>query len=149
MQQNTIAIPVGDNRYTEFLSNMEKGMLLDSFYIELKKLHSTIHAKAREQKKFIIYGAGVRGQRLVEQFFRLKQTNKIKWELCAIVDKKIDKIDLENGDVKVYNPEQLQNICFDYIVVSSRKYFNEIKRELISYCIDEEKIRDGLWLDFL
>lgn len=83
-------------------------------------------------KRIIIYGMG--------QIFH-KYENKINWnEIIAIIDKKFER-NSEFRGVPLILPKHINQYIYDYIVIFSSKFFEEIKCELKgNYFIQEEKI---------
>ncbi len=82
--------------------------------------------------KFVVYGYG--------KFFK-NQVNNIPLEsITAIVDKSVLSPILHEK-IPVYHSSKLPELAYDYIVIFSALYFDEIREELInSFFIDSEKI---------
>lgn len=98
-----------------------------------------MHEKICE-KKIIVYGVG--------QIFKLYKDN-LNWSnVVAIVDRDIkEKGHCFNGK-KVELPEKILTLVFDYIIIFTNKYFENIKDYLIgNYFIPQEKIIS--WVVFL
>lgn len=78
--------------------------------------------------KIIVYGKG-------DFFSKIQNYIEITYDVLAICDKNKEK---EN----VIVPSEINNYEYDFILVTSDKYFDEIKSELISlYGIDGNKIK--------
>lgn len=82
--------------------------------------------------KFIIYGVG-------KVFYELQ--NKFPWtQIIALADKKIVQHELYHN-IDIVNPEKINEYTYDYLVVCSGKFFDEIKEELIAeFSVPEYKI---------
>lgn len=82
--------------------------------------------------KIIIYGKG--------QVFQ-KNIDRIPWrQVVAIVDKSAEKGEIYRN-IPVLTPCTVRALEYDYILVLSNIYFNQIRRELVySYYVDAEKI---------
>lgn len=86
--------------------------------------------------RFVLYGLGERGKRFLSVYNAILSKEHFNWELSAISDKKKNNID----DVKYVCPDEINSIQYDFILVSSNKYFEDIKTELVGHGIDSEKI---------
>ena len=86
-----------------------------------------------DNKKIILYGLG----RIFEKY-----KESICWEnVIALADKHIEGKEYYNTKIPMIQLEEIQTMVFDYIVVFTDQYFEDIKTELISnYFIPEEKI---------
>lgn len=122
----------------------EGSMMLTLMNDSFEKLEKRIYLLNNQKKKIIIYGMGIKGKRLLERYLNLKKSGVLQWELEALVDKKERKIEIDGKGYSVVSPENIQFIRFDYIVVPSLMYFEEIKAELIKMNIEESKIIDGI-----
>lgn len=73
-----------------------------------------------EKQKIIIYGLG-------EEFKRQRKLLEEKYVVVGYSDRK-----LQETNTKYISPKDIINYEFDYIYITSRKYFDEIKSELES-----------------
>ncbi len=94
-------------------------------------------------EKVIIYGMGINGQRLMKSVFNIGKDSEI--EILALMDKAEIKASFP---YPVLYPDSLVQLSYDYIVVTSEQYYEEIKNELtVKYAIQPEKII--LWRTWL
>lgn len=96
-------------------------------------------AVLKKDKTFVLYGAGRRGIEFLDKYEKLYENGEIFWKLTAIIDKKNIKISWRHINC-VYGPNDLRTMQFDFIVVGSNLYFDEIKTELINMGISKAKI---------
>lgn len=96
--------------------------------------------------RVLIYGMGIRGRQLLEKYERLKNkySNVI---LVGVADKKAGQ--LSEDSYPVMYPDEIQQDSFDYIVISSNKYYTEIVQELMARNIERTKIMNGSIFDVL
>lgn len=94
-------------------------------------------------KKIAIYGLGER----FHMFFResdsfLNLLRKCNYEIVGYLDRNVSKREVcVNGKVfSVSQKEEWKDFSIDYIVVTSDKYYEEIKSELYDYGFKEEQI---------
>ena len=80
-----------------------------------------------QERSFILYGLGIRGMRFLEKYQR--SLNK-KWKMIALADKNADGIDGLNTVYQVVTKDKIRDFSFDYILISSDKYFDEICKDL-------------------
>lgn len=78
-------------------------------------------------EKIIVYGLG-------EQFWQQKKFLENNYEIIGYSDKV--KKEMDNY---IY-PNEIKNSQFDYVYVTSIKYYKEIKKELVELGIDEDNI---------
>lgn len=158
LAENGIQIPVnclGEESFVEVFKKRiayDKALgknIQDCFQDDIENLMELLRKKYMCKTRFIIYGAGIRGKRLLREFLDKKNEGKLLWELVGIVDKKVDNVVLEHQLFKVQKPEDVKKLSFDYIVVPTAIYFEEIKKELIKIGVAEEKILDNIWLDLI
>jgi hypothetical protein len=87
--------------------------------------------------RIIIYGMGANGRRLLKD---LEEVDEIL--ITAITDSNYlvkDKLEktIQNLFLK---PEELENIDFDYVIVSNEKFYTEIKNGLIKLNLNGKKV---------
>lgn len=92
------------------------------------------------QKKFVLCGLGSDGLNALERYLSLEEAGKERWVLCGLADRKEGKIICKGKEFTVCSKRQIKDLEYDYVLISSSKYFDEIKRELIRTGISEEKI---------
>lgn len=83
----------------------------------------------KEKKKIIVYGLG-------KMYQRSKRHLENKFEIIGYSDRQNVQI-----DGKVIPPESINEYYFDYICITSTKYFNEIKEKLIGLLGEESRGR--------
>lgn len=112
---------------------------------EVKKNTSLIKKMKKERIRFILYGFGERGHRTLECYQKLHREKLNNWELLGIIDKE-RKSYLAKGNIrKTCVKEELKKYEFDYILISSLEFYEEIREELGTLGIPEEKvIRDNI-----
>lgn len=74
--------------------------------------------------KRIIYGAGLR----LDQYLASEEGDVSN--VVAIADKKNDHIGTSINGIKVISPSEILDYEYDKVVISSKKYYDEIKKEL-------------------
>lgn len=98
--------------------------LNDKFYKELEKL--------LKNKKFILYGFGTIGKDIY---------SKYKESIICIVDKDADKLNSLYKDINIYNPNQIDGLKSEFILISSLGYEDVIMNELSNnYNVSLERI---------
>ena len=87
-------------------------------------------------KEIIIYGLGVYGKNLARQLLVNQQILDIHVIVC------MDKNSIDSDfEYEIGRPEQLESLSYDYIMITSEKWFDDIKRDLVdNYHVKEEKI---------
>ncbi len=98
-----------------------------------------------EQSRVIIYGLGAAYHRLLEKW--PAEELEAKFQVLGVMD-----AHNTTEDFPMIAREQLEEIDYDYILVTSGKYYREIKESLMEEAgVDEEKIcmMDQIWLTML
>ena len=72
--------------------------------------------------KVVMWGAGVEAERNIANL-------PVEWHKLAIVDSNPEK-DTYLNDIPIITKEKLNSIEFDYIVITSSKYIDEIKDDI-------------------
>lgn len=85
-------------------------------------------------EKVIVYGIGWKYHEIY------LQGGFNDYEILALCDKDIHKKGQTVHGKKIVSPYEINKIYFDKILVTSEKYFEEIKKELVSKGIKEEQI---------
>lgn len=57
----------------------------------------------------------------------MKKSDQIKWELIALCDKNKESVDIEENLFLINKPNMLVSLEFDYMIISSKVYYEEIK----------------------
>lgn len=121
--------------------NCEKfhGMIAEIFHIQMEMI--------KFRKRYLIYSIGIRGQAIYSEFLALKEQKKIQWDLVGFGDKKEDVEELFS--YPVYSINKIRNVEFDYIIIATNKYFEEIKKELMDRGVEQNKILDTTWIQWI
>ena len=111
-----------------------KNAVSDYFITEKKRgcLPKKINSILNYEGKFLLYGAGEHTEML------FKYTKLACLEILAIVDKKIDHNPLL--PYEVISPKKIFDYDFDYILISSDKFCEEIRSELIFLGVDKSSL---------
>ena len=96
-----------------------------------------------QAKKFVIFGLGNLGRKLLEDWENAKKDNRLKWELSALIDNNIASVDIAGKSFSIIKPETLTALEYDYVLISSKVYYAEIKSELLEMGIEEKRILYG------
>ena len=133
-----------DLRLIGIENNFDFELLLAKTNDEVKQIFDEITKKLNllfcQHKKFAIYGLGNYGEKLVKSWEQKKSNSWINWELAALSDKKKKFVEIDSDPCWAIKPEALTKIEFDYVLVSSKIYYEEIKSELILLGIEGRKI---------
>lgn len=121
--------------------NCEKfnGMVAKIFHAQMEMI--------KVRKRYLIYSIGTRGQAIYSEFLTLKEQKKIQWDLVGFGDKKEDVEELFS--YPVYSINKVRNVEFDYIIIATNKYFEEIKNELMDRGVKQNKILDTTWIKWI
>ncbi len=98
---------------------------------------------------FVLCGLGNDGLKVLERHLSLKESGKEFWTLCGLVDRQEKKIICKGQEFTICSKKQIKDLGYDYVVISSSKYFDEMEQELLGLGIPKEKIlRDAvLWFE--
>ncbi len=133
--------------YGSRTSDYEKiALQLRENFCENEKLYKEIFAN---EKKFLMYGMGEQGYLMLEKYENLKRAGQLSWHLTGIVDRRCLTVTCMGHNYCCISKEQIQDMDFDYILISSAWYFNDIKKELIELGIREDVIMQGAGLYLL
>lgn len=92
-------------------------------------------------KKVIVYGIGKFGKRMINELN--EHNGELPYEIVAYMDKNIRSY----LEYDIIGPEMIKNLTYDYIAVTSEKYYENIKNELVEkYFIEPSKIVPWLWM---
>lgn len=91
-------------------------------------------------KKAILYGAGIRGGKLMERWEELSSSGRLAWKVAGVADRKKTRMVYRGKQLDCIKPLELSALDYDCILVSTDSYYDEIKAELIAAGIPKEKI---------
>lgn len=130
-----------------FVHKILEALKLDSIGKLKKYINETIEVEQqhlllleKDGAKYAIYGMGVRGKKLLTAIEQGKAKVPNNWELISLSDEKTIKVHYQGREWCTISQMELVKLKPDIIIVSSNKYFNEIKDELIERGVDEKKI---------
>ena len=92
-------------------------------------------------KKCILWGMGADYEALLNQV--LFEIYKGNIEVVAIVCSENDRYCSKRDGFDIITKNELGNIEFDYIIVTSTRFFREIKQEAMDLGINEKRIISG------
>ena len=148
-----IFCPNDEDNTIFFLDKIKKKIGItdrDIIYRKLEQALSFAEKKSEAflmaKKNIIIYGMGVRGKRVLSAFFEKKKRNELAWNLIAVADSKKTTISHKGIIYNTVSKEELSKFNPDIVIISSNKYYEEIREELIQIGVDAAKIREGNWL---
>ena len=124
----------------KYYNNPDINVIKKNLEIELNKAKQGVENLLKSEARIIIYGLGKYGKRFIEKVELYLHKNVLKWELIAVVDKVIKTYTFFGCDKKTIFPDELKKLEFDYIIIPTKKYLNEIKKELLNLKIPKEKI---------
>lgn len=90
--------------------------------------------------RIIVYGLGEKGQELIQDILEVLKDIQI----AAVTDTYLDRVKQQiKIDVPYIEPSHIKDYMFDYIAITPVKYFDEIKNQLCSWGIAEDKIKSA------
>ncbi len=92
-------------------------------------------------KKCILWGMGMEYESLLNQI--LYEIYKGNIEIAAIICREKDRYCSKRDGFDVITKNELGNMEFDYVIITSSRFFEEIKQEAIDIGIDEHCIISG------
>ncbi len=95
--------------------------------------------------KCVIWGNGNDYEKIINQINF--ETHKKNIEVIALISRKQDIVEKTFDGFLVIQKEELLEIQFDYLIIASSLYFNEISSEAAELGITEKKIINGLVLN--
>lgn len=88
--------------------------------------------------KIIVYGVGTAGK----DFIQYTQELSFEIEIIGVSDSYINRQELNpDSNISIIEAIDIPNFVFDYIVVTPKYYYSEIKNFLVNLGIDEMKIK--------
>lgn len=98
-------------------------------------------SEARKHKsRFLIYSMGKMGNQFLDRCNELAKEELLLWNLEGIIDKRNVSVQFGNNEYVSFPVEEVINKQFDYIVIPSVMFYQEMKQELLRVGIDENKI---------
>ena len=94
--------------------------------------------------KIIVYGVGKRGKEFIEYVCEVCEDI----DIVAWTDSSVKSVSLENGTYVPYiNNYDIKTQKFDYIVVTPKKYYGEIKDRIMEQGVEDKKIvlEEAFW----
>ena len=137
-QENRMGLPwaegKGGFRFHILCKLLELG-ILDSEDVGEKEIYDAIMNIQR--KKIVVYGLGLK----LYSYFDIDGNVDGKYVVEAFCDRDSEMFGHKMWGKPIIRPKELERIHYDYIVVTSDKYFEEIKNDLISrYGVNGRKI---------
>lgn len=120
---------------------------VNEYKCKLEEIREYFREIVRSFDKIVIYGTGKMGTVLFERYLELKEQKKINCKLDVLIDKKVQSIIVNGREYAVNTLQYLEQTKSDIILITTVKYYEEIKRELIDIGIDSKNIMSGniLW----
>lgn len=116
---------------------------------EISRITDELIREMTLPKNVVIYGAGIRGERLMKRWEALATCGKLAWNLIGVADKQKTGMQYQGAMIDCVQPAKLFSLDYDYILVSTDIYYEEIKEELTSAGILKEKILSAGILNLL
>ena len=85
--------------------------------------------------KIIIFGAG-----MLSKFYLADILTNSQDEVIGYVDNNRKKQGSELYGIRIFSPEDIRELSFDKIVIANIIHANDIKKQLLSFCIEEDRI---------
>lgn len=127
---------IGDFDKLLLKSESNAQMIFDYFFDLVRTL-------LRQAKRFVIYGLGNCGRKLLEDWDRAEKSNSTNWKLAALMDKNVEWVNIARNTYPVMKPNLLMELEWDYVLISSRIYYDEIESELTALGIGKSRILYG------
>lgn len=96
--------------------------------------------------KFILYGLGELGSRTIKKYEYMKRASSLGWDLVGVADRNKLKFMLMEKEYETMTADELKMHEFDYIIISSDKFYAEIRDSLMEAGVEKEKILDNPFL---
>lgn len=116
---------------------------------EINKITDDLICEMTLPKNIVIFGAGIRGESLMKRWEELVFYGKLAWKLMGVADKQKTGMKYKGAVIDCIKPEKLLFLDYDYVLVSTDIYYEEIKEELISAGVLKEKILSAGILNLL
>lgn len=123
---------------------MDKGTLEKRLWDSLERNRNMYKKLFQDKKKFWMYGFGQYGKRALARYDDLRNRGIVCWELLGIIDKNVIEY-LHDGKLfMTHSKESIHREDFDFIMITSSKFFQEIYAELLNAGVASKKII-GAW----
>lgn len=87
-------------------------------------------------KRIVVYGLGNMGRKIAKELLNIQ--DKLDVSIVALMDKSVTGLELGH---EVLKPDDLKQLQYDNILITSEKRYVEIKTDLITnYCVSDEKL---------
>ncbi len=106
----------------------------------VKKARTMYNTFFNSSSRIIIYGLGIRGEKLLTQITEGNAAKKINCNIIAVADKEKKTCTICGHQYTTVSPKEILNLNFDGVIVSSQKYYKEIREDLIKIGIMADKI---------
>jgi hypothetical protein len=130
----------GYKSYSKYLHNK----LSSKYYFVPRQKEANImqvpYDLINQGSKLILYGAGKQGKRTYVELNKTKYAHVSLWVDINYIS--IDYMEIEGlKQIKIFPPSKIKEVDYDYILVTVRKYEEEIYEQLINeYKVNYEKI---------
>ena len=125
------------------VSDDNKQELLDAFERYFELVRNNIKEWLQSDKTMVIYGCGQRSAKVLDVLSDLAGKRIINWKVIGVSDKTAKA---NNTIFKYIDPKNIVQEKYDYVIITSNKFFYEIKSQLIILGIPSSKILDNDWL---
>ena len=125
------------------ISDDNKQELLDAFERYFELVRNNIKEWLQSDKTMVIYGCGQRSAKVLDVLSDLAGKRIINWKVIGVSDKTAKA---NNTIFKYIDPKNIVQEKYDYVIITSNKFFYEIKSQLIILGIPSSKILDNDWL---
>lgn len=127
---------IGDLNRLLLRSESDVQIIFEHFFDQARSL-------LKQAKRFVIYGLGNHGRKLLEDWNRAEEIDSTNWELAALVDKNMESVHIAQTSYPVMKPNLITEVEWDYVLISSRIYYDEIESELTVLGIEKSRILYG------
>lgn len=121
----------------------KKSELAKAVESNIIKTRDTVIQWLNEEKKIVLYGCGERGEKVFRILNDLAAKKIVNWRVIGVADKNPDN---NNSLFKYIKPQMIVEEEYDYVIVTSNKYYYEIKSQLLGYGVPYRKILENNWL---
>lgn len=130
-----------------FLRNLD-GMFsgtksLQEYKRKLGEIYNYIKNILKSASKVVFYGMGKEGKEALKRFFDLQEKQITNCKVEALVDREVRSIFINSKDYVVYDPQCLEELKFDLIIISTRDYYMEIRKQLLDFGVNPKNLLSG------
>ena len=122
---------------------------LGEYKEKLREIYDYIKNIFKTFQKVALYGMGKDGEETLQRLLTLQKKQIVNCSLAALIDRNRRNISIDSQTYIVYAPEYLEKLEFNFILISSRAYHDEIRKQLIDMGVHPEKILCGNMLRVL